>query len=212
MSRHWVDVILWLSLLVVLVFLVLHWMPQGPFAVNSGSILSGVDSSARARGSSECRTQTAKTSKVIASDNYLEPWIVKGESLSLTSTNCGDIAVGDWVAFQPRGSKQAVLRRVVAVSGQSFRVEPAEDSNQGWRLKVQGEWVRSLDGSEYFFGGSASPPLKLQEDANQGVVPKDALILLSAKGPGFMDSSRVGFYLREDILGSGQKAIESPKQ
>lgn len=113
---------------------------------------------------------------------------------------CNPLKKGDIVLYRYNNVDAPVVRRVVAVSDDDFKLV-FDKKDKDWQLEVNGDLVKAVDGAPYKFGGAASPPLKLYENATKGKVSGRDVIVFSAFPPGHIDSGMFGAVAIKDIVG-----------
>lgn len=111
---------------------------------------------------------------------------------------CNSPVPGDAAYYRYAETRDPVVKRVVAVEGDKFKV--VKDAAAGrWNLEVNGELVKGRDGV-YFFGGQPPPTLSLYEKPRDGVLKKGEVILFSYVPPGREDSGFFGLASTSDLL------------
>jgi|GEM_PF-5219590 len=135
------------------------------------------------------------------SDVYMRGLIDPGTTVRATLGwyLCHPIQVGDLVLYRFSSEKPPVVKRVVAVGGQSISVE-IDPAGQGWILTVDKQVIDPA--KPYIFGSAtAPPPLKLYADQNHDVIQQGHVVLFSAFPPGDSDSGIFGVVSVEDVIG-----------
>lgn len=114
--------------------------------------------------------------------------------------SCNSAVPGDTVLYQFSPGFPPVVKRIVAVEGDQFKVVKDEQA-RGWNLEVNSDLVSTPDGEVYYFGGQAPPPLSLYVEPRKGILGKGEVILFSTQPPGKDDSGRTGLVSTSDLLG-----------
>lgn len=138
-------------------------------------------------------------------DVYMRGLLEIGENFTAQMNwyKCHKFAANDMVLYRFTGKKIPVVRRVVAIPGD--KIEVVYDRGlKAWTLSVNAALI--TDGQNpYFFGGEPPPPLKLYEQAHQGVVGEAEVILLSSFPPGSDDSGTFGAIAVQDVVAKVEK-------
>ena len=117
---------------------------------------------------------------------------------------CNSPVPGDTVLYRYSEARPPVIKRIVAVEGDQFKTVK-DGQGRGWNLEVNGDVVKAVSGSEYFFGSPNPPTLSLYEKPRNGILGKNEVILFSSQPPGREDSGIFGLVSTGDLLGRVKK-------
>ena len=106
---------------------------------------------------------------------------------------CNEICRKDIVIYHYAGMKIPLIKIVCGVPGDSLKTE-------GSHVLINGKPVLLSYGSPYIADNGALKIIKLYEQSYQGIIPKDAFLILGNK-TGTTDSGRFGLAGKQDILG-----------
>lgn len=120
---------------------------------------------------------------------------------------CHPAVKDEEVLYQFSNTKEPVVRRVVAVAGDSFIL--VEDKlHRAWNLKIDGKTVLDGGNTPHFFGKIDVPSMiSLQGKEGKGVLKSGTAIIFSDTSPGQLDSGVFGVVDQVDFLGR----VESTK-
>lgn len=160
--------------------------------------LSPVKKKTHTRVVGECEVQVET---ITMPDATMTGIFAQGQELTLERGYyaCNSPVPGDTVFYRYSEARNPVIKRVVAVEGDEFRVVQ-DESGRGWNLQVNGELVMAGE-KPYYFGGQAPPTLSLYEKPRNNVLKKGELILFSTQPPGREDSGIFGLVAVSDLLG-----------
>lgn len=113
---------------------------------------------------------------------------------------CNTPVPGDTVLYSYNSAIPPVVKRIVAVEGDEFKVIK-DEQGRGWNLEVNGDLVETPEGETYYFGGQAPPPLSLYVEPRKGILGQSENIVFSTRPPGRDDSGRTGLVSSSDLLG-----------
>ena len=126
--------------------------------------------------------------------NSLAPLVKSGARLKVAPIGCGDVDIGDIVAFKTSALPDStVVKRVVADGGKHLKLE--RNGTGGVRVFVDGEPALAVDGKPYELSDRAASVLKLYE----GSLPPNTLLVLGR--PGTLDSAKIGLVPLSDVVG-----------
>jgi signal peptidase I len=142
-----------------------------------------------------------RVEEVVVRGDSLRGLVEPGQTLSLWHGyyECERPRHGDLVAFRHPGLDAPIVKRVVAVAGDTFTV--GEGTAACGRLGVNDAPVRTAAGREYCLDAAAMALLGTYARDYRGVVPADAVLLLGSGERSSLDSGRVGLVSRGDLLG-----------
>jgi hypothetical protein len=135
-------------------------------------------------------------------DSYMKNLISKGQKIKVQMNHyaCHDIAVGDVVFYRFSSKAWPVVKRVVAIAGDSIRLSPDRE-RRAWNLLVNEKLVNGDSKDPYFFGTlNVLPPIGLTLKLSSKL-RKDEVILLSGWAPGEADSGMFGVVNKVDVIG-----------
>lgn len=147
-----------------------------------------------------------ETIDFVVKDPYMRGVVEEGQKVKVVMNYyaCNDLKHGDVVLYKYSQYQDPVVRRVVAVPGDSFTLRSVE--NEGWELFVNGKVVTGVKGQPYRFGvDKYAPPLELAAQQRQHKLPEKELIVLSSFPPGDRDGGLFGLSNQVDIVGKVQQ-------
>jgi len=119
--------------------------------------------------------------------------------------DCNKIQRGDIVYTRFSASIQPIVKVVRAVGGDKFEVIPDGGSKRRYHIKVNGEYVTDRMG-KFTIESLVVPPLQTYQDARNGVLKDDEVMILSNVSPGKSDSASLG--LIKDRFVEGKVIIQ----
>ncbi len=152
---------------------------------------------------------TPKTENCV-SDIKIEENIVNGNSLSGLIENgekvlvyygyydCREVERSDMVIYGYAGNKEPLIKIIHGIPGDRFELKT---SKNGWNIIINGEILKNSEGLNYNLSGSAYKMLHLYENDYQGIIPRNAYLLLGNLVSGTLDSTRFGLVGKGGILG-----------
>lgn len=138
-------------------------------------------------------------------DPYMRGIVNEGQKVKVVMNyyECNDLKHGDIVLYKYSQYQDPVIRRVVAVPGDTFKLRSVE--REGWELIVNDKVVTGIKGQPYRFGvDKYAPPLELAAKQRNHKLPEKELIVFSAFPPGDRDSGMFGLSNQVDIVGKVQ--------
>lgn len=164
------------------------------------------------RSSPPPQTQTAQipkaegpcpgeTKSLINRDPYMPGTLEKEQRFDVITNYyaCNPLRRGDLVYFRFSFDMEPVVRKVVALEGDTFELSPDKEKHR-WNLIVNGEMITAATGN-YFFGAETPPTLSLYVKARNGILRAQEAIVLSTRPPGDFDSGTLGIVSVKDFLG-----------
>lgn len=134
-------------------------------------------------------------------DNRMVAALVQGDSYRILKGyyNCHALEREDLISLKYSSSIPPVVRRVVAVSGDSFEVIK-DSQKEGWNIVVNGSKIL-FNGQPFYFGNQRVPVLKHHSDQNGGKIKDGQGIALTMVPRGSSDSSSFGLISVDMIEG-----------
>ncbi|MBX9766838.1 MAG: hypothetical protein K2X47_06165 [Bdellovibrionales bacterium] len=117
---------------------------------------------------------------------------------------CNPILKDQLVLYRFSGAVDPVLRRVVAVEGDTFKVQK-DTKHKAWNLLVNGKIVKSQNGEPHYFGFDQPPTLSLYEAPRKGKLQKDETLVFTSNPPSEKDSGTFGLTSKTDMVGLVKK-------
>ncbi len=150
-----------------------------------------------------------KPIEFVVKDPYMRGVVEVDQKVKITMNYyaCNNLQQGDIVLYKYSQYEEPVIRRVVAVPGDKFKLKSVP--REGWELSVNGKVVAGVKGQPYRFGvDKYDPPLELAGKQRKFVLPAKELILLSSFPPGDRDSGIFGLSNQNDIVGKVEVSSE----
>lgn len=135
-------------------------------------------------------------------DPYMRGVVEENQKVKVVMNyySCNSLKDGDVVLYKYSQYEEPVIRRVVGVPGDSFKLKSVE--HEGWELYVNDKVVTGAKGQPYRFGvDKYAPPLELAARQRKNVLPEKELIVFSSFPPGDRDSGIFGLANQDDIVG-----------
>lgn len=148
----------------------------------------------------------------VVQDPYMRGVVEVNQTVKITMNYyaCNELKKGDIVLYKYSQYADPVIRRVVAVPGDKFKLRSIP--REGWELSVNGNVVTGVKGEPYRFGvDKHDPPLELAGKQRNFVLPAQELIVLSSFPPGDRDSGIFGLTNQNDIVGKVEVSSEETK-
>lgn len=117
---------------------------------------------------------------------------------------CNPILKDQLVLYRFSGAMDPVLRKVVAVEGDTFKVQK-DTKHKAWNLLVNGKIVKDRSGEPHYFGFDKPPTLSLYEAPRKGKLQKDETIVFTSQPPSEKDSGTFGLTSKADMVGLVKK-------
>lgn len=153
-----------------------------------------------------------KPIEFVVKDPYMRGVVEVDQKVKITMNyyKCNNLQHGDVILYKYSQYEDPVIRRVVAVPGDKFKLKSV--AHEGWELSVNGKVVTGVNGKPYRFGvDKYDPPLELAGRQRKFVLPEKELIVLSSFPPGDRDSGIFGLSNQNDIVGKVEVSSEETK-
>lgn len=148
----------------------------------------------------------------VVKDPYMRGIVEVNQTVKITMNYyaCNQLKKGDIVLYKYSQYEEPVIRRVVAVPGDKFKLRSVP--REGWELSVNGNVITGVNGQPYRFGvDKYDPPLELAGKQRNFVLPAKELIVLSSFPPGDRDGGIFGLSNQNDIVGKVEVSSEETK-
>lgn len=134
----------------------------------------------------------------------MEPVIADGSEVTIGYGDCGPLERGDVVVLGQAGHSLRLLKRLIALPGDTFRLE-TRGGKVG--LSINGEAVLNSAGAAYDWSPERTALLRLYEKDYGGVIPPGAVLVLGEGIHGTDDATGFGLVAKSQIAG---RMISSP--
>lgn len=140
-----------------------------------------------------------KIEERIVKGNSLSPLVKSGQIIKVLFNyyNCYPIDRKDVVLFDYAGNKNSVIKIVKGISGDRFELK---ELDSGWNIIINNQIVKNSEDKPYLISGNAYKMLSLYERDYNGVIPKDAYLLLGNRISGSVDSTTFGLVDKSGII------------
>jgi len=180
------------------------WLLFGCLAVAAALLAAGVaailfDSKGAVlkEANSACITETARLE---VRGSSLAPLVKAGDTITAFYGfyECNPLERDDLVLYNHSGNDVPLLKIAKALPGDTFALEEAGGR---WHILVNGEVLKNSEGQPHTLNQSGYDMLSLYAADYNGVIPKEAYLLLGNRSSGSLDSTVFGLVGTSDILG-----------
>lgn len=143
-----------------------------------------------------CRVETVRREVVGSS---MQGIFENGDTVSirLGYYDCHEVGRGDIIAYRYGSANAPIIKRAVAIPGDTWSVKRVEEDKEVYAIFVNGDEQTTTLGVPYRIGSAQAKMLSLYSSP----LGKDSFLILGNIPIGSDDSTRFGLVGRKDILG-----------
>lgn len=212
MKKHLRAIILTLAVVLLGYSLYLYLQRSGSKRVEDRAMPPLMDKRTKEIYNFDPNVCPGKPIEFVVKDPYMRGVVEVGQKVQITMNYyaCNKLKPGDIVLYKFSQYEDPVIRRVVGVPGDQFKLRSVP--REGWELSVNGKVITGVKGEPYRFGvDKYDPPLELAGKQRNFVLPEKELIVLSSFPPGDRDSGIFGLCNQNDIVGKVEVSSEETK-